>query len=164
VAFHEVIPGHLLQMPLQAAASPPAERVKAAGAYFEAWAIYAEDLAADLGAYAGDPLGEIGFLQWRLFRLGRIVVDTGVHVLGWSRDQAISVMTDLQGQSIAFVTIEADVDRMIAQPGRFAADGLGALMLSRVRPHDRRRWPAFHRTVLADGPWPFGELERRLRS
>ena len=164
VAFHEVIPGHLLQMPLQAAAAPPAERVKAAGAYFEAWAIYAEDLATDLGAYAGDPVGEIGFLQWRLFRLGRLVVDTGVHALGWSRDQAIAALTDLQGQSIAFVTIEADVDRMIASPGRFAADGLGALTLSRLRPRDRRGWPAFHRAVLADGPWPFGELERRLRS
>jgi uncharacterized protein (DUF885 family) len=164
VAFHEVIPGHLLQAPLQAAAAPPAERVKAAGAYFEAWAIYAEELAAALGAYAHDPLGEIGFLQWRLFRLGRLVVDTGVHALGWSRDQAIARMTDLQGQSIAFVTIEADVDRMIAQPGRFAADGLGALTLSRLRPRDRGRWPAFHRAVLADGPWPFGELERRLRS
>lgn len=164
VAFHEVVPGHLLQMPLQAVAAPPAERVKAAGAYFEAWAIYAEALAADLGAYAGDPLGEIGFLQWRLFRLGRLVVDTGVHALGWSRDQAIAAMTDLQGQSIAFVTIEADVDRMIAQPGRFAADGLGALTLRRLRPRDRRRWPAYHRAVLADGPWPFGELERRLQS
>ena len=164
VAFHEVIPGHLLQMPLQAAAVPPAERVKAAGAYFEAWAIYAEELAAALGSYADDPVGEIGFLQWQLFRLGRLVVDTGVHALGWRRDQAIAAMTDLQGQSIAFVTIEADVDRMIAQPGRFAADGLGALTLSRLRPRDRAKWPAFHRAVLAEGPWPFGELERRLRS
>ena len=98
-AFHEVIPGHLLQMPLQAAAAAPAERVKAAGAYFEAWAIYAEQLAADLGAYGGDPRGELGYLQWRLFRLGRVVVDTGLHALGWSRDQAIAAMTDLQGRS-----------------------------------------------------------------
>jgi len=164
VAFHEVTPGHLLQAPLQAAAAPPPERVRAAGAYSEAWAIYAEQLAADLGAYTDDPLGEIGFLQWRLFRLGRIVADTGLHARGWSRDQAIAEMTALQGRSIAFITIEADVDRMIATPGKAAAEGLGALALSRLRPRDRRGWPSFHRKVLADGPWPFGELERRLRA
>jgi uncharacterized protein (DUF885 family) len=164
VAFHEVTPGHLLQAPLQTAAAPPPERVKAAGAYFEAWAIYAEQLAADVGAYTDDPLAEIGYLQWRLFRLGRIVVDTGLHAKGWSRDQAIAAMTDLQGQSIAFITIAADVDRMIATPGKAAAEGLGALALGRLRPRDRRAWPAFHRKVLADGPWPFGELEQMLRA
>ena len=163
-AFHEVIPGHLLQLPLQAAARPPPDRVKAAGAYFEAWGIYAEQLAADLGAYAHDPRGEIGYLQWRLFRLGRIVADTGLHALGWSRDQAIAAMTDLQGQSVAFITIEADVDRIAATPGKYAAEGLGALALAAWRPRDRARWPAFHRAVLADGPWPFGELEQRVRN
>lgn len=162
VAFHEVIPGHLLQLPLQAGANPPADRVKAAGAYFEAWGAYAEQLCADLGAYAQDPLGEIGYLQWRLFRLGRIVADTGLHARGWSRDQAVAAVTDLQGQSIAFITIEADVDRIAATPGRYAAEGLGALALAKWRPRDPVNWPAFHRAVLADGPWPFGELLRRV--
>lgn len=162
-AFHEVIPGHLLQLPLQSAAAPHAARVQAAVAYFEAWAIYAEQLAADLGAYRTDPLGEIGYLQWRLFRVGRTIVDTGLHAVGWSRDQAIAAMTELQGRSIAFITIEADVDRMIAAPGKYGAEGLGALSLAAWRPRDRARWPAFHRGVLADGPWPFGELEARLR-
>src|SRR5437763_1737501 len=83
-----------------------------AGAYFEAWGTYAEQLCCDLGAYAHDPLGEIGYLQWRLFRLARIVADTGVHALGWSRERAVAEMTDLQGQSIAFITIAADVDRI----------------------------------------------------
>ena len=163
VAFHEVTPGHLLQLPLQAAAAPPPERVKAAGAYFEAWAIYAEQLALDLGAYRGDPLGEIGYLQWRLFRLGRVVADTGLHAHGWSKDQAIAAMTELQGQSIAFITIEADVDRMLAAPGKVAAEGLGALALSDWRPRDRARWRAYHGLVLADGPWPFDQLEQRLK-
>jgi uncharacterized protein (DUF885 family) len=163
VAFHEVTPGHLLQLPLQAAACPPQARIKAAGAYFEAWAIYAEQLCCDLGAYAGDPLGEIGYLQWRLFRVGRIVADTGLHALGWSREKAIAAMTELQGQSIAFIAIEADVDRIIAAPGKYAAEGLGALAFAAWRPADRRRWPAFHKAVLADGPWPFGELETRVK-
>lgn len=157
VAFHEVIPGHLLQLPLQAAAAPPAERLKAAGAFFEAWAIYAEQLAADLGAYAGDPLGEIGFLQWRLFRLGRAVADTGLG-LGWDPARAVEAMTALQGRGIAFVTIEADVARMAQRPGQAAAEALGALEIARLRPRARTAWPAFHRALLAQGPWPPAEL------
>jgi uncharacterized protein (DUF885 family) len=163
LAFHEVTPGHLLQLPLQAAACPPQARLRASGAYSEAWAIYAEQLCADLGAYAGDPLGEIGYLQWRLFRLSRIVADTGLHAMGWSRDRAIAAVTALQGRSIAFTSIEADVARIAATPGKYAAVGLGALAFAAWRPADRRRWPAFHKALLADGPWPFGELEKRVR-
>jgi uncharacterized protein (DUF885 family) len=155
-AFHEVTPGHLLQLPLQPAGAP-------ATAYFEAWAIYAEQLAHDLGVYRNDPLGEIGYLQWRLFRIGRIVADTGLHARGWSREQAIAAMSDLQGQSVAFITIDADVDRMIAAPGKYAAEGLGALAISGWRPRDRARWPAFHRAVLLGGPLPFGALQARIR-
>ena len=163
VAFHELTPGHLLQAPLQDAAHPDPQRVREATAFSEAWAIYAEQLAADLGAYADDPMAEIGFLQWRLFRLGRVVADTGLHARGWSRGQAIAAMAALQGQSIAFITIEADVDRMIQTPGKVAAEGLGALTLSRLRPARRTAWPEFHRTVLQASPWPFGALERRRR-
>lgn len=156
VAFHELTPGHLLQVPLQSQAK------SGAPAFSEAWATYAEQLAADLGAYAGDPRGEIGFLQWRLFRIGRVVADTGLNAMGWSRDQAIAVLSDLQGQSIAFITSAADVDRMIQTPGKAAAEGLGALTLSRLRPHTRAAWPGFHRTVLIEGPWAFAKLEQRL--
>ena len=163
VGFHEVTPGHLLQLPLQGAACPPEARLKASGAYFEAWAIYAEQLCCDLGAYAGDPLGEIGYLQWRLFRVGRIVADTGLHFMGWSRERAIETLRDLQGFDAAFITIEADVGRIAAAPGKYAAEGLGALSLAAWRPADRRRWPAFHKAVLADGPYPFGELEARVK-
>ena len=163
-AFHEVTPGHLMQLPFQADPAAPASQSKDGGAYFESWAIYAEQLAADLGAYGSDPRGEIGYLQWRLFRIARIVVDTGLHARGWSRGQAIAALTALQGQSIAFITIEADVDRMISTPGKYAAEGLGALALATWRPRDRARWPAFHKAVLAGGPAPFGELQRRLRA
>jgi uncharacterized protein (DUF885 family) len=156
-AFHEVTPGHLLQLALQPAGAPTL-------AYFEAWAIYAEQLALDLGTYRDDPRGEIGYLQWRLFRIGRIVADTGLHALGWSRGRAIDTLADLQGFPAAFITVEADVDRMIAAPGRYAAEGLGALALSDWRPRDRARWPAYHRAVLIGGPAGFGELERRVRA
>ncbi|MFL5296795.1 MAG: DUF885 family protein [Phenylobacterium sp.] len=163
VAFHEVTPGHLLQIPLEAAACPPPARVKASGAYSEAWATYAEQLAADLGAYAADPLGEIGYLQWRLFRLARAIADIGLHAEGWTRERAVAEVTALQGFPIAFVTIEADVTRIAGNPGKVAAEALGALALASWRPRDRTRWPGFHKAVLATGPWPFRELERRLR-
>jgi uncharacterized protein (DUF885 family) len=162
VAFHEVFPGHLLQLPLQGEAHPPPGRLRAAGAYFEVWGTYAEQLAADLGAYAGDPLGEVGYLHWRLFRLGRGVADTGLNAMGWSPAQAIAQMRDLQGFPAAFISFEADVDRMTAAPGKLAAEALGALDLADWRPKDRAKWPAFHRAVLADGPWPFGDLKRRV--
>jgi uncharacterized protein (DUF885 family) len=163
-AFHEVTPGHLLQLPIQNARAHPAEPAWASTAYFEGWGIYAEQLAADLGAYANDPRGEIGYLQWRLFRIGRVVADTGLHAMGWSRERAIAVLADLQGFPAAFITLEADVDRMIAAPGKYAAEGLGALALADWRPRDRARWPAFHRAVLEGGPAPFGELERWVRA
>ena len=73
-------------------------------------------------------------------------------------------MTDLQGQSIAFISIEADVDRIAATPAKYAAEALGALSLAQWRPRERVTWPAYHRAVLADGPWPFGALEGRVRA
>jgi uncharacterized protein (DUF885 family) len=103
-------------------------------------------------------LGEIGALHWRLFRLARIVADTGQGALGWSHEQAVAQMRDLQGRDIAFVTIEADVERMRRQPGAFVAQGLGALEIARLRPRNRRDWPAFHGAILADGPHPCAML------
>jgi uncharacterized protein (DUF885 family) len=140
VAFHEVTPGHLLHLPTNPAAQTTP--------LFEGWATYAEQLARDLGAYAADPLGEIGYLHWRLFRLVRVVVDTGLSSFGWSRDRAVAEMTAVLGHPIAFIGIEADVDRIAKAPGKVAAEGLAALGLAAARPRDRSRWPAFHRNAL----------------
>lgn len=161
-AFHEVIPGHLLQMAVQPGGSDlPAGG--SPGAFFEAWAIYAEQLAAELGAYRTDPLGELGYLHWRLFRIGRVVADTGLHALGWSVDQGVQAMTSLQGQSVAFITIEADVARIARTPGKYAAEGLGAMTLGALRPRNRAAWPDYHRLVLTGAPWSFGDLTARVR-
>jgi uncharacterized protein (DUF885 family) len=157
VAFHETIPGHALQAALQDPKGDP-QKLREGAAFSEAWAIYAEQLAYDLGAYAGDPLGEIGYLHWRLFRMGRVVADTGLGALAWSDAQAVSALRDLQGRSIAFVTIEADVARMRASLGIYAAQGLGALEIARLRPLRPAGWPQFHRAILADGPWPCATL------
>lgn len=162
VAFHETVPGHALQATRVAADAPPS-RQRYAGVFSEAWATYAEQLAADLGAYDADPMGEVGYLHWRLFRMARVAVDTGQGALGWSLDEAVAQMGAMQGQSIAFVTIEADAARMRREPGVFAAQGLGALEISRLRPRRREEWPAFHAAILADGPWPCAMLETKVR-
>ena len=155
VAFHETTPGHALQAALQSA--DPAKQ-RWFGVYSEAWATYAEQLAADLGAYAGDPRGELGYLHWRLFRMARIVADTGLGALGWDAGRAIAAMRGIQGHAIAFTTPEADVTRMQQQPGIYAAQGLGALTIARLRPRRPDDWPSFHRRILADGPWPCSML------
>ncbi|PZQ59984.1 MAG: DUF885 domain-containing protein [Phenylobacterium zucineum] len=162
VAFHETVPGHALQS-AQLAPAPPPERQRHAGVFSEAWATYAEQLAADLGAYEADPMGEIGQLHWRLFRMARVVVDTGQGALGWSLDEATARLIEMQAHAIAFVTMEADAARMRREPGVFAAQGLGALEIARLRPRRREDWPAFHAAILADGPWPCAMLETKVR-
>ncbi|WP_296596812.1 DUF885 family protein [Phenylobacterium sp.] len=160
VAFHETVPGHALQTSLQSA--DPAKQGWF-GVYSEAWATYAEQLAFDLGAYAGDPLGELGYLHWRLFRMARVVADTGQGALGWSLERTIAEMRAVQGPAIAFAAIEADAARMRRQPAVFAAQGLGALEIARLRPRRIVVWPKFHRAILAGGPSPcvmFGALAR----
>lgn len=151
VAFHETVPGHALQAAVAGGRARP-------GSFSEAWAIYAEQLARDLGAYAGDPRAEIGYVQWRLFRLARLLADVGQGAQGWSLDQAVDGMRKIQGFDAAFVTMEADAARMRAQPGVYAAQALGALDIARARPGASAKWPAFHRAILADGPWPCSML------
>jgi uncharacterized protein (DUF885 family) len=146
VAFHEVVPGHLLQIPLQAAG------VKEPDPFFEGWATYAEQLACDLGAYAHDPRGEIGYIHWRLFRIARVVVDTGLQ-LGWSRDHALAALHQTMGPPIYFLTQEADVDRMIAGPGKAAREGQVAMILAAQRPRSVSQWPAYHRRILTGPAW-----------
>lgn len=150
VAFHETIPGHALQAAVSGRPRP--------SSFSEAWAIYAEQLAFDIGLFRDDPRAELGYLHWRLFRMGRVLADIGQGVLGWSVDQAVATMGGLQGFDAAFVTMEADAARMRAQPGVYAAQGAGALAIVRARPSHRERWRAFHRAILADASWPYGKV------
>ena len=150
VVHHELIPGHLLQ---SAAAAPPHPlQARYAGGYSEGWAVYAEMVADDLGAFSGDPRAELGYLQWLLFRLARVVADTGVHALGWSRARAAAEMRRIQGDDIAFVTIAEDVDRICMQPASAAAQGVLAMELRRLGMRRTLGRPAFHAAVLRHGP------------
>jgi uncharacterized protein (DUF885 family) len=158
VVHHELIPGHILQAPYESFAEPPALQLRYAGGYSEGWAIYAEQLADELGAFAEHPVSRIGYLQWMLFRMARVVADTGIHVMRWSRQRAVDEMRALQGDSIAFVSIEDDVLRFCAQPGAFAAQGLAALDIAELR-QETQRWArgafslaAFHNAMLRYGP------------
>lgn len=158
VVYHELLPGHLLQAPLQTIAAPHRLQTRYASGYSEGWAIYAEILADEIGAYDDDPVGKIGYMQWLFFRVARVIVDTGIHAMRWSRNQAIREMYALQGDSIAFVSIEDDIDRIIVQPGSFAAQGLAAYNIFDLREEGRRDLGArfdlaqFHRTMLEHGP------------
>jgi len=168
VVHHELIPGHILQAPHQRTAAPSDMQLRHSLGYSEGWAAYAEQLADEVGCFSDDPLSRIGYLQWMLFRMARIVGDTGMHVMRWSRERTIEEMRALQGDSIAFISIEEDVARFAAQPGAYAAQGLAALHISELRERTRRRARdfdivRFHNAMLRHGPLSPPGLEQAAR-
>ena len=100
-------------------------------AYTEGWALYAEQLAAELGVYDNDPVGRLGYLQSISFRACRLVVDTGLHVKRWSRQQAIQWFATTNGSSLGEVTSE--VDRYCAWPGQACGYKVGHSEINRLR-------------------------------
>ncbi len=168
VVHHELIPGHILQAPYERAAEPSDMQRRHSMGYSEGWSTYAEQLADEMGAYAEDPLARLGYLQWMLFRLARVVADTGIHAMRWSRARAIEEMRALQGDSIAFISIETDVARFAAQPGVYAAQGLAALHIAELRERTRRdvrdfNLARFHDAMLRHGPLSPPGLEQAAR-
>lgn len=169
VVHHESVPGHMLQIPLEesSGAHPLRSRLACPG-FVEGWAIYAEQVADEEGAFAGDPLSELGYLQWMLFRAGRLVVDTGMHAKGWTRAKAETWFADLQGPPPVFAPIAQDVERAAIGPGSVAGQGLAWLELVRLREAARRRQgrdfdlKAFHDTVLWPGTLPLATLRTRV--
>src|SRR5207253_3789287 len=134
--------------------------------YGEGWALYAEQLAQEMGAYAGDPLGEVGYLQQALFRACRLVVDTGIHHQRWSREQAIQWMSDTDGDPVAITTTE--VERYCVWPGQACSYMVGKNIWLRLRDKakavlgpgfDIRK---FHDAALLAGAMPLTVLEARI--
>jgi uncharacterized protein (DUF885 family) len=123
--FHEALPGHQLEggLALSNKNLPLIRKVGFFPGYGEGWALYAEQLADELGMYDNDPLGRIGYLKFQLFRAGRCVVDTGIHHLGWSREQAIAYFIALDGDAPGFATRE--VERYCATPGQACSYKIG---------------------------------------
>ena len=130
LCYHEGIPGHVWQGDY-ANRMPLIRSMLAFNAYSEGWALYAEQLADELGVYADDPLGELGYLQSMGFRACRLVVDTGLHAMRWTRDQAIDWFATTNGDPRSSVT--AEVDRYCAMPGQACGYKVGHLEIVRLR-------------------------------
>jgi uncharacterized protein (DUF885 family) len=164
ITYHEAIPGHHLQLSLQQEADlPMIRRASFYSAYGEGWALYAEQLAQEMGMYRDDPLGEIGYLQAALFRAARLVVDTGMHALRWSREQAIAAMADIDGEPLSSATTE--IERYCVWPGQACSYMVGKLTWLRLRDQARtalgERFDirAFHDAGLLSGNMPLTALE-----
>ncbi|MBL8556549.1 MAG: DUF885 family protein [Phenylobacterium sp.] len=164
LTYHEAIPGHHLQRSLQIEADQPTLR-KLAGfpAFGEGWALYAEQVALEMGEYRDDPLGELGQIQASLFRAARLVVDTGLHEMRWSREKAIATMTSIDGSPTSSAATE--IERYCVRPGQACAYMVGKLTWLRLRSEAQKALgPRFdirqyHDAVLAGGAMPLTVLE-----
>lgn len=169
VAYHEGIPGHHLQMAIAAELEgiPEFRRQMNLAAYIEGWGLYAERLADETGLYS-TPLDRLGMLSDDSLRACRLVVDTGMHALGWSRHQAIEYM--VRNSPISEGQLAAEIDRYIASLGQALAYMLGRLEILRMRTDARARLgdrfdiKAFHDTVLGSGALPLRLLDRVVSS
>jgi uncharacterized protein (DUF885 family) len=164
LVYHETIPGHFLQAATaQEADLPEFLGGGAFSAFSEGWALYAERLAWELGAYQDDPYGNLGRLQEELFRAARLVVDTGVHAKRWTFEQAVVYMIETTG--LAEDTVRDEVERYIATPGQAVAYTVGLVKILELRDRARKALgPAFdlaqfHAAVLAYGSVPLPILE-----
>lgn len=150
VAFHETLPGHLLQLGHQSAAAPHPLQVRYATGYSEGWAIHAERLADEIGLLS--PVEQLGFVQSMLFRLARVTADIGLHLRRWERARAIRYLEETVGFEL-FFPFAVEVDRYAAEPAAFAGDALVALTLGRLAPKRAgARARRFHAAVLDRGP------------
>ena len=165
--LHEGEPGHHFQISLaqENAALPPFMRFGGNTAYVEGWALYAETLGYPMGLYQ-DPYPRFGTLNDEMLRAMRLVVDTGIHAKGWTRDQAIKYMLDHSGMSKTDAT--AEVERYIAIPSQATAYKTGALTIQRLRDKakaelgDKFDIREFHAQVLMSGALPLAILEQKI--
>ncbi len=144
--FHEGLPGHQMEGGL-ALSNKDLPLIRKAGGfagYAEGWALYAEQLADEIGMYDDDPLGRIGYLQFQLFRANRCVVDTGIHHMGWSREQGIQHFIDSNGSKPSFAARE--VERYCVNPGQACSYKLGHTVWihSRAKSEESARRPLRH--------------------
>jgi uncharacterized protein (DUF885 family) len=165
LTFHEAIPGHIWQgeytheMPL-------IRQMLAFNAYSEGWALYAEQLADELGAYADDRVGRLGYLQSLAFRACRLVVDTGLHAKGWTREQGVKFFVDVNGSNPEEVASE--VDRYCSWPGQACGYKVGHSEINTQREKVKTALgskydvKAFNDTVVLGGNVPLDVLARNV--
>jgi len=165
LTYHEAIPGHHLQLALnnEAGDLPLIRKIIGFSGYSEGWALYAEQLAVEMGMYKGDPLGEAGMIHDAMFRAVRLVVDSGMHNLGWSREQAVKYYVDNIGdQESAAIT---EIERYCVWPGQACSYMVGKLTFLEQRARARKALGRkfdirkFHDAVLLSGGTPLKVLE-----
>jgi uncharacterized protein (DUF885 family) len=167
VAYHEGVPGHHLQRTIQQSLTSLPEFRKHGGnsAYTEGWGLYAEELGKEIGFYQ-DPGSDYGRLRSELFRAVRLVVDTGIHDMGWSRDQVVDYMR--QSHSVDEPTIQSETDRYISGPGQACSYKLGQLKIRELRERAKQKLGArfdlktFHDEILSGGSLPLDLLDARV--
>jgi uncharacterized protein (DUF885 family) len=167
VAYHEGVPGHHLQITLQQSLTALPEFRKHGGnsAYTEGWGLYAEELGKEIGFYQ-DPGSDYGRLRSELFRAVRLVVDTGIHDEGWSRDQVVEYMRS--SHAIDEPTIQAETDRYISGPGQACSYKLGQLKIRELRERAKQQLgpkfdlKTFHDEILSGGALPLDVLDTRV--
>ena len=168
LALHECTPGHSFQaaLALEAPARPDFRKELYFSGYGEGWGLYTEWLGTKMGIYE-TPYEDFGRLTYEMWRAARLVIDTGIHAFGWSRDQALAYLRDNTALSEHEITTE--IDRYISWPGQAVAYKLGELQIRRHRAEaeaalgerfDQRR---FHDAILALGSVPLPVLEERMR-
>jgi uncharacterized protein (DUF885 family) len=168
LCYHEGVPGHHLQISISQESKdiPTIRKLGFFSAYSEGWALYAEQLASELGVYANDPLGKAGFLQSFLFRAARLVVDTGIHSKRWSREQATDYMVKTTGY--ARPRSQREVERYCTMIGQACSYKVGHTAWTRARAEAQKTLgpkfdiKQFHE-ILREGAMPLSILERRIR-
>ncbi|MCB9744129.1 MAG: DUF885 domain-containing protein [Alphaproteobacteria bacterium] len=169
LAFHEAVPGHHFQIALarERPEAPAFRRHLSLNAYVEGWALYGERLADELGLYSG-PLDRMGMLSFDAWRAARLVVDTGIHHLGWSREEAVAFMLD--ATLLAPNNVDNEVDRYISWPGQALGYKLGQLEILALREQaeaalgERFSLAEFHDLILEGGPLPLDLLRARVEA
>ena len=166
VAYHEGVPGHHLQISVaQQLQGLPKFRLRGGyTAYTEGWALYSEELGKEVGFYT-DPISDYGRLNSELFRAVRLVVDTGMHDKGWSRDQVIAYM---RANDVNEPLAQSETDRYIAWPGQALAYKMGQLKIRELRDRAKQQLGdhfdlrAFHDEILSGGAMPLDLLDARV--